>query len=102
MATMGRYCKAYPVARLREFSGWTENLQHLDPRGLDDEDRETAEPRHELRDDDYLFVQETYIVTDGIFLDEHVIFDAVTPEWRVFCEQTLQFEIPDYAVAEPA
>lgn len=102
MATMGRYCKAYPVARLREFSGWTENLQNLDPGALDGEESDTPGPRHELRDDDYLFLQETYVVTDGIFLDEHVIFDAVTPEWRAFCDATLQFEIPDYAVAEPA
>jgi hypothetical protein len=69
---------------------------------LSGEEQQSAEPRHELRDDDYLFVQENYVVTDGIFLDEHVIFDAVTPEWREFCERTLQFQIPDYAVAEPA
>lgn len=44
-----------------------------------------------LADSDYLFLQENYVVTDGIFKDQHVIFDAVTPEWISFCNTTLDF-----------
>ena len=29
MATMGRYCKAYPFGCFDEFSGWKEDLQNL-------------------------------------------------------------------------
>lgn len=41
-------------------------------------------------------MQENLIVTDSIYIDEHVIFDAVTPAWEEFCKNELQFEIPDF------
>jgi hypothetical protein len=48
-----------------------------------------------------LFVQENFVVTDGIFLDENIIFDDVTPEWKTFCETTLDFSVPNYELAPP-
>lgn len=74
MATMGKYCKAYPANRFREFNGWTENNQNTD--------------------DGVLYLQENFAVTKGIFLDEEVIFDQVTPDWMSFCQTTLGFEVP--------
>jgi hypothetical protein len=94
MATMGRYCKAYPIEQLRKYAGWTERLENLAP--LENEEDGSQQPRTSLGTDDYLFLQENYVVTDGIFLDEHVIFDAVTPEWKEYCTRQLAFEIPDY------
>jgi hypothetical protein len=94
MATMGRYCKAYAVEQLRKFPGWTERTENLAP--LENDEDGTQQPRTSLADDDYLFLQESFIVTDGIFLDEHIIFDAVTPEWQEFCTKELAFEIPEY------
>ncbi len=98
MATMGRYCKAYAVEQLKQFAGWRPRLDALAP--LENEEDGTEQPRTALADDDYLFLQESFVVTDGIFLDEHVVFDEVTPEWKEFCSTTLAFEIPDYARAE--
>lgn len=98
MANMGRYCKAYSVEQLRVFPGWTERVDDLAP--LENEEDGSQQPRTALAPDDYLFLQENYVVTDGIFLDEHVVFDQVTPEWKAFCQSTLAFEIPDYARAE--
>ena len=46
---------------------------------------------------DFLYLQENFIVTDGIFIDENVIFDNVTPEWIDFCVNVLKFEVPKYA-----
>jgi hypothetical protein len=97
MATMGRYCKAYAIADLRKFPGWEEKIENLEP--IENEDG-TTQPKAALADDDYLFLQESYIVTDGIFLDEHIIFDRVTPEWQEFCTKTLAFEIPEYQRVE--
>ena len=91
MSKMGRYCKAYPVSRFREFSGWRENGANAR--------KENDVPRP-LTDRDFLYLQENLVVTDGIFLDENVIFDSVTPEWNDFCEKTLSFELPDYVEAE--
>jgi hypothetical protein len=82
MANMGSYCKAYPIERFREFGGWSEKMPI------------TADPEQE--DGRYLFLQENLVVTDGIFIDEKVVFDRVTPEWEAFCKDVLNFEIPDF------
>lgn len=94
MATMGRYCKAYPIDQLRKYAGWSEKLENLAP--LENDEDGSQQPRTTLGEEDYLFLQETFVVTDGIFLDEHVIFDTVTPEWKEFCTKELAFEIPEY------
>lgn len=77
MSNMGRYLKAYPVELLRQFPGWAQSA------------REPAERP-------YLYLQENYTITQGIFLDEDVVFDRVTPEWTEFCQRTLEFEIPNW------
>jgi len=94
MATMGRYCKAYAIDQFRKFKGWDEKVENLAP--IENDEDGSQQPRTSLADDDYLFLQENYIVTDGIFLDEHIIFDNVTAEWKEFCANDLAFEIPDY------
>jgi hypothetical protein len=93
MAKMGRYCKAYPVARLREFSGWTENAENArkEKKLVDGKEVEVT---GELTDDSFLYLQEDYTVTDGIFLDENIIFNQVSPEWVEFCKDVLKFEVP--------
>lgn len=101
MATMGRYCKAYPVGRFREFSSWTERLENLRrDRDQHGEQSPGASPR--LSDDDFLYLQENLAVTDGIFMDENVIYDQVTPEWEDFCKNNLSFSIPDYSTTKAA
>jgi hypothetical protein len=101
MASMGRYCKAYSLKKLREFAGWTEQADNArkEKQRVDGKEVET---RRTLTDDDYVYVQENYVVTDGIFKDENVIFDNVTPAWIEYCQQTLKFEIPVYEPAQPA
>lgn len=94
MTRMGRYCKAYPLTKLRTFSGWSENAQNV--RKGKQGDGKDVEVERTLTDDDILYVQENYTVTDGIFLEENVIFDNVTPEWIDFCKSILEFEIPVY------
>jgi hypothetical protein len=94
MATMGRYCKAYAIDQFRKFKGWEEKIENLAP--IENDEDGSQQPRTSLAEDDYLFLQENYVVTDGIFLDEHIVFDNVTPEWKEFCTNDLAFEIPDY------
>lgn len=100
MATMGRYCKAYPIARLRAFPQWTENAGNARVEEEATADGQTPGPRI-LTEECFLYLQENYTVTDGIFLDENVIFDGVTPEWKAFCEQQLEFAIPVYDEPPP-
>jgi len=80
MAKMGRYLKAYPLDRLREYPDW---------------DRAATG----AGDRPYLYLQENYIVTQGIFLDEDVVFDRVTDEWVTFCRVQLSFQIPAWETA---
>ena len=81
MTKLGRYVKAYPLERLRAYAQWAEFA------------REPADRPH-------LYLQENYTVTDGIFLDEGVVFDRVTPEWIAFCTERLEFAMPEWTVAE--
>jgi len=103
MAKMGRYCKAYHLNRFREFSGWTENLQNLRKEEAQTGEQ-PVETERQLKDDNHLYLQESFIVTDGVFLDENIIFNNVTPEWIEFCKNSLKFEPPTYetaSVSEP-
>jgi hypothetical protein len=95
MSRMSEYCKAYPAQRFREYPAWTEDLTALQPPDADGEPPVEAAPRT-LGEDDVLFLHDNYHVTDGIFVDEHIVFSADTPEWRRFCHDVLVFEIPEY------
>ncbi|MCA9937853.1 MAG: hypothetical protein KC418_04380 [Anaerolineales bacterium] len=99
MAEMGKYCKAYLLGEFRAFAQWNANIQNARKEKSDPTDQGGASPRL-LTDDSILYLQEDFVVTDGIYKDENIIFDNVTPEWIAFCRQTLQFEIPDYAAKE--
>jgi hypothetical protein len=101
MAKMGRYCKAYPITRFREFPGWTENAQNARKVKQEVGGVEVDAPRP-LTDEDHLYLQENLVVTDDIFLDENIIFDGTTTEWADFCKNTLKFEVPVYESAKSA
>ena len=96
MSLNGNYCKAYQVRRLREFAGWDAGARAA--KGARPEGDGAAAGRP-LEDDDVVYVQENYTVTDGIFVDGGMVFDDVTPEWVELCKTALGFEPP---AAEPA
>jgi hypothetical protein len=100
MPQMGKYCKAYLADRFREFPNWTENLQNLQKEKKTENGKETEVERTKLKDNDILYLQENYVVTDGIFKDENIIFDKVDDEWKAFCTDVLKFEIPNYEPIE--
>ena len=92
MARMGSYCRAYYARDFTAFAGWSPDLAQLRP--------DAGEPREALKDDDLLYLQESFAVTDGIFLDENVVFADAGPAWREFCTGTLGFA-PPAAAEEP-
>src|SRR5689334_986722 len=94
MRKMGRYCKAYPIERFEEFAAWPKDVDQV-RRQQHAEEKTEADSLL-----DFLYLQEDFTVTDGIFLEENVIFNNVTPEWIDFCKNTLAFEIPEYQRAE--
>ncbi|MBN6111420.1 hypothetical protein [Xanthomonas bonasiae] len=89
--TMGIYCKAYLLAQLRGYSKWEEKAEAVRPAPASGS--ATAVPRA-LTDADIVYVQENYVVTDDVYKDEYVLFDAVDADWIAFCEQQLGFAVP--------
>ncbi|MEM7051162.1 MAG: hypothetical protein AAF604_15950 [Acidobacteriota bacterium] len=100
MAEMGKYCKAYLAKDLRAFASWSEKTDQLMREKKVVDGQEVEVERDSLDDEDILYLQENYTVTDGIFIDEHIIFDDITDEWKDFCHDKLQFEIPVYEPIE--
>jgi len=99
MAEMGKYCKAYLAKQFREYPGWTENAANVRKEKKEVGGKE-VEVERQLNDDSILYLQENYIVTDGIFKDQNIIFDNVTDDWKQYCHSTLAFEIPVYEPIE--
>jgi|SRR5215216_1406158 hypothetical protein len=100
MSILGKRCKGFPLSQLREFSGWTEQSQNARKIRIE-VNEQTEEVVRQLTGDDYLYLQENLTVTDGIFLDEHIIFADVTPEWRDFCKNVLGWDaLPDESPEE--
>jgi hypothetical protein len=79
---MHMYCKAYLLKDLRQFEGWSEKYQ---------------EGEEQLPDDHLGFVWDDFTVTKAALSgDQHgYIYDNVTPEWKAFCKDVLNFEIPE-------
>ncbi len=97
---MGKYCKAYYAKDFRALESWEENPENLRPESRDEGGKENEVATTGLEDDDILYLQENYVVTDGIFKDEHIIFDQVTDAWKMACQKELGFEIPVYEPIE--
>ena len=95
MAETSRYCKAYMLNQLRTFPGWKENADGVRVETREEEGEE-QEYQRQLTDEDFLYVHDNYVVTDGIFNDENIIFDDVTEKWMTFCQEELEFAVPDY------
>ncbi|HEY7415377.1 MAG TPA: hypothetical protein VH593_09305 [Ktedonobacteraceae bacterium] len=78
---MRKYCKAYHVNDLRQFAGWTEKQE---------------ENEQKLADDDVVYLWDDFtVVRSPVLPDKGLLFDEITPAWRAFCKETLQFEIPE-------
>ena len=90
MSILGKYCKAYSLSRLRQFPGWHENSENARKIRME-VDGEIVEKPRELTGEDYVYVQRNFTVTDGLFIDENIIFDDVTPAWIEFCRDVLGY-----------
>lgn len=93
MTTMGKYCKAYLAKQFRQFEQWHENA-------IEQQIEDGQSSQVFLQDDDVLYLQENYTVTYGIFQDEQIVFNQVTPEWQQFCQAVLKFEVPSFEAAK--
>lgn len=89
---MKKYCKSYPLGKLRSFPGWSM----------------WAEPEErEMSDDTPVFLCDEFtVLISPVGKDKDKrLFTSDTPEWREFCTTVLEFKIPEdlafaYADAE--
>lgn len=77
---MRKYSKAYYLKDLRAFPNWKE---------LDREDKD------ELNDESIVYVQDNLTVVVDVFNEEDYLFNDVTDDWKAFCKDKLEFEIPE-------
>jgi uncharacterized protein len=90
-STSRDYARAYSLGELRKFSDWREEKINWKETVPADENGNSRE----LSDDDVVFLQQDFTVTELIWPGENVIFNRTTPEWIDFCTQELQFKVPD-------
>ena len=90
-STSRDYARAYLLRQLRKFSGWREEKINWKETVTASENGNSRE----LSDDDVVFLQEDFTVTELIWPGENVIFNRTTPEWIDFCTRELQFKVPD-------
>src|SRR5262245_36174622 len=100
MTILGKYCRAYPLARLRQFPGWHEKAENARKIGTE-VDGEIVERARELTEEDYVYLQRNFTVTDGLFLDENIIFDDVSLAWIEFCRDVLGYGDSGRGDAQP-
>lgn len=87
------FCKAYYLKAFREFPGWPDGPQ---PSAQEDsENGAGGNGKADAEDDGVAFLHSDLTVTKSMWHDEDVIFDDVTPEWREFCANVLEFKVAD-------
>lgn len=93
------YCKAYLLQDLRKYHHWSERRENarVDKQEVDGKE---VEVRRELDDESIVYLHDNYVVTDGIFRDQNVLFEDVTDEWKEFAHTTLSFEVPVFEPIE--
>jgi hypothetical protein len=86
-----KYCKAYHLADCRKYLGWSESRINW----KDDKEKSESDVEGALADDQVVFIHQDLTVTESMWHNENVIFNAIDPIWEEFCANTLGFKVPD-------
>lgn len=86
------YCKAYYLDDLLAFDGWPAEATEraAAPRAEEEEPESGDEPPRPI-----VYLHQDFTVTRSMWHGEDVVFDGSSPDWPAFCEQTLEFAIPE-------
>jgi hypothetical protein len=92
-----KYCKAYYLGDLRKYVGWSESrINWKEKKDADSQGKAGGDAQEEeFTDDKIVFIHQDFTVTESMWQAENVIFNAVSPEWKEFCAETLKFKVPD-------
>ena len=87
-----KYTRAHHLGEIGNFNGWHEEK-------IDWQENGNADPAENgdrvPSDDDVVYLHEDLTVTQSMWHHEQVIFNRVTPEWKNFCTNVLEFRVPD-------
>lgn len=77
------YCRAYPLAALREFPAWDEAAAGGEG--------DSAAP---LAEGDVVFLHQDFTVTRSALPGQRMVFSSDAAGWRDFCRERLGFAVP--------
>lgn len=86
-----KYCKAYHLADLRKYPRWNESRINW----KDKKENGNGGMGDALADDQVVFIHQDFTVTESMWRDENIIFNAVDTDWKKFCTDVLKFSVPD-------
>jgi hypothetical protein len=92
MPILGKYCKAYPIARFRAFQNWKEPPTLLSGGAVSTQSSTPSPADEHSVSPQYLYLHEDLVVTAGIWANKDIVFDEVTSEWASFCKNELGFD----------
>jgi len=76
-----RYYKAYYVRDIKKFDHWAELSERTD---------------EHLQDDAIVYIRDDFnLVKNPVLPDADSLLRSVTPEWRQFCQEVLQFSFSE-------
>jgi ankyrin repeat protein len=93
--TERKYCKAYYIKDLRPYSDWKEGEINWKDNNSNGASNDVGKNTQTFHEDDLVFLHQDYSVTRSMWYNENVIFNQVTPEWKEFCANVLEFKAPD-------
>jgi uncharacterized protein len=85
-----KYCKAYLLRDLRQYSAWSES--RISGQNNENDNGESEAP---FADDKVVFIHQDFTVTESMWHNENTVFNSVSAEWEEFCRSSLQFKVPD-------
>ena len=90
MNKAGLYCKAYLLSDLMEFKKWPDSITG------ENEETDIEYEAPSLDNDTVVYIHENYSVCTDIYNDKNVIYDGKDRGWKIFCQKSLNFIIPEY------
>lgn len=90
-------CRAYRLSELSRFPGWLDERRPPGESGraADGVEPERADAVGDEDGEEFLFLHHDFTVTTSMWHGEGVRFSRVTPEWKAFCVEALDFKVAD-------
>lgn len=78
------YCRAYHLRELRAYDDWEESGEG-----------DAQDSAESLGEEDVVYLHQDYTVTRSMWHGEDVLWDEITEDWVTFCQDQLDFAIPE-------